>query len=122
MDSPSLDVLENQLSAAAETLDLDGDLTFKPMFGGVCAYHGGRVFASLSNIGLALKLPPQAQNELLALPAAKRLRYEPDAPESKSYVVVPPTMQETPDTLAVWVRQSVDFVQSQPAPRARKRG
>ncbi|MFC0502382.1 hypothetical protein [Asaia krungthepensis] len=32
------------------------DLSFRPMFGGIMGYAGGRVFASLSNIGLALKM------------------------------------------------------------------
>lgn len=121
MAENTLDALQDDLSAALETVDLDGELLFKPMFGGVCAYVEGRVFASLSDMGLALKLPPPAQAALLAVDGAQRLRYEPDAPESKSYIVVPPAMQEQPDTLAAWAAQSVEFVRSQPAPKPRKR-
>ncbi len=117
MSEPSLDEMQSQLSHAAEAHDLDANLTFKPMFGGVCAYVGGRVFASLSDIGLALKLPPDAQAELLAQPGAKRLQYEPDAPPSKQYIVVPPPMQTDTPALAAWLKRSVDYVLAQPAPK-----
>lgn len=117
MTEPSLDEMQSQLSQAAEAHDLDGELTFRPMFGGVCAYIGGRVFASLSNIGVALKLPPEAQAELLSAGGAERLQYEPDAPPSKQYIVVPPPMRADPAALAVWLARSVDHVRSQPAPK-----
>ncbi len=45
MTASSLDELQDQLSRAAAVNALDGELTFKPMFGGVCAYTQGRVFA-----------------------------------------------------------------------------
>jgi len=117
MSEPSLDEMQDQLSQAAEAHTLDGELTFKPMFGGICAYVGGRVFASLSDIGLALKLPPDAQAELLSEEGAKRLQYESDAPPSKQYIVVPPPMQADPAALAAWLARSVEYVLAQPAPK-----
>lgn len=117
MSEPSLDEMQDQLSQAAEARRLDRGLTFKPMFGGVCAYTQGRVFASLLNIGLALKLPPDAQAELLTEEGAKRLQYEPDAPPSKQYVVVPPPMQTDTPTLAAWLGRSVEYVLALPAPK-----
>ena len=119
MSEPTLDTLKDQLSLAAESHALDGELTFKPMFGGVCGYVGGRVFASLSDIGLALKLPPEAQAELLSEDGAKRLQYEPDAPPSKQYIVVPPPMQADLAALAPWLGRSVEYVLAQPAPKPR---
>ena len=119
MSEPTLDTMQDQLSQAAEAHALDGDLTFKPMFGGVCAYVGGRVFASLSDIGLALKLPPGAQAEMLAEDGAKRLQYEPDAPPSKQYIVVPPPMQVDPAVLSGWLGRSVEYVLALPAPKPR---
>ena len=119
MTEPTLDTLQNQLSLAAEAHALDRELTFKPLFGGVCAYVGGRVFASLSNIGLALKLPPEAQAELLTLDGAKRLQYEPDVPPSKQYIVVPPPMQADPAALALWLGRSVEYILAQPSPKPR---
>ena len=121
MSQTPLEELQNNLSAAAETLDLDTDLSFRPMFGGACGYVGSRVFASLSNIGLALKLSAEDQASLLQEPGAKRLRYEPDAPGSKQYIVVPSAIQNNAEALAVWVRRSVDFVQTLPAPKPKRK-
>lgn len=111
--------MENQLVAAAESFALE--LEFKPMFGGVCAYVKNRVFASLSNVGLALKLSPTAQTELLKLEEAKRLQYETDSTPSKQYIVVPPEVWTDERDLAVWLKQSVDFVIAQPAPKSKRK-
>ena len=64
-----LETMQDQLSRAAEAYDLDGEMTFRPMFGGICAYIGGRVFASLSDVGLALKLAPGSQQRCWPGPA-----------------------------------------------------
>ncbi len=120
MSQATLEELQDCLSAAMETLDLDMALSFKAMFGGMCGYMEGRVFASLSNIGLALKLSADDQAALLLL-GAQRLRYEPDAPESKQYIVMLPAVQTDAKSLAVWVRRSADFVAAQAAPRPRRK-
>jgi TfoX/Sxy family transcriptional regulator of competence genes len=117
--SPAL--LRDQLEAATDLMDPVPDVTFKAMFGGYGVYVDGRIFATLSNVGLALKLPPDAQAELLALPGAARLRYEPDAPESKQYVVVPETLRADPEALQPWAERSITHARTQPPPRPRKR-
>ena len=111
------EALREQIVRAIQTLPVARDWVFKPMFGGVSGYVEGRVCASLSNIGLALKLAPAAQERLLSLEGAKRLRYEPDAPESKQYIVVPQSVCAVEQELAIWVEQSVDYVLSLPAPK-----
>ena len=90
--------------AAAAPPDLE--LTFRAMFGGVLAYAAGLPLASLSNVGLALKLVPAEQAALLAVPGAKRLRYEPDQPESKTYVCVPEAMLEDEAALRDWIARA----------------
>ena len=121
MSDTQTDVLQDYLSRAVEALNLDADLTFKPMFGGVCAYAQGRVFASLSDIGLALKLPPAAQDSLLRREGARRLQYDESMPPSQQYIVVPPPLAADGDALAVWVTQSLEFVRGLPAPKPRPR-
>lgn len=96
----------------------DLDVTFRPMFGGLFAYADGKPFASLSDIGLALKFVGGERDALLALPGAAPLRYEPDDPPSKSYVVIPEYMLSEPGELRSWVIRSVS---SLPTKRARKR-
>ncbi len=117
-----LEKMREQLVRAIKTLPVARDWVFKPMFGGVSGYVEGRVYASLSNIGLALKLAPIAQEQLLSLEGAKRLRYEPDAPESKQYIVVPESVYRAEKELAAWVERSVDYVLSLPAPKPKRTG
>ena len=96
-------VLQFVLTEAAPP---DLELTFRPMFGGIMGYVEGKVFASLSNVGLALKLAGADREALLAEPGAHPLQYEPDQPLSKSYVVVPETMLSDPDVLRRWIVRS----------------
>ncbi len=96
-------VLQAILTEAAPP---DHELTFRPMFGGIMGYAEGKVFASLSNVGLALKLAGADRDALLAEPGARPLRYEPDQPPSTSYVAVPETMLSDPDGLRRWIVRS----------------
>jgi TfoX/Sxy family transcriptional regulator of competence genes len=115
------EAMKEQLVAAVGTWAPELEVQFKPMFGGACAYVKGRVFASLSNVGLALKLPAAAQADLLLEEGARPLQYEPDAPPSKHYVVVPVRLRADSEALALWVRQSVEHALAQPAPRSKRK-
>lgn len=99
------------------------ELGFKAMFGGACAYVNGRVFASLSNVGLALKIDGDSARAWLEQ-GGVWLQYEPDALVSKSYVVVPADVLRDESVFATWVEKSVAYVLALPAPkpRAKKRG
>lgn len=86
----------------------DLDLSFKPMFGGILAYVDGKAFASLSNVGLALKLAGADHAELSALPGARALQYEPSSPPSKSYVCVPDVMLDDLAALRAWIARAAE--------------
>lgn len=92
------------------------ELSFRPMFGGIMGYAAGRPFASLSNVGLALKLAGADHAALLALPGATPLRYTPDSPPSRSYIVVPTSMLADPINLGAWAKRSAT---TQPSKRAK---
>ena len=96
-------VLQAILTKAAPP---DLQLSFRPMFGGIMGYVDAKVFASLSDVGLALKLAGADREALLAEPGACPLQYEPSSPPSKSYVVVPDTMLSDPDALRRWIVRS----------------
>jgi len=98
-------------------IDQPIDVTYKPMFGGIMAYADGQVFASLSNVGLAIKLAAEAQAELLAIPDARRLQYELDMPPSKSYIALPDRWLSDADhaQLIAWLLRSAAYVKSLPA-------
>jgi TfoX/Sxy family transcriptional regulator of competence genes len=92
------------LMEAASPPDLD--LRFRAMFGGIMGYADGQAFASLSNVGLALKMSGAESVALSALPGVEPLRYEPDQPPSKSYLVLPDPMLSDPDGLRSWIARS----------------
>ena len=105
--------LKTRMLAAAP----DIELSFRAMFGGIMAYAAGTPFASLSNVGLGLKLAPAGFERALALPGAVPLRYEPDAPPSKTYVVLPPAIVADDEALRGWIGTSVAALK----PKAAKR-
>jgi TfoX/Sxy family transcriptional regulator of competence genes len=82
------------------------ELAFRPMFGGIMAYAEGKPFASLSNVGLALKVKGPLFAEFLAAEGAQPLRYVPDAPPSKSYLLVPDEMLDDREALQSWMARA----------------
>lgn len=109
--------LQARLLAAASP---ELELSFRSMFGGIMGYARGRPLASLSDAGLAFKLAGADHAALLALPGACPLRYEPDSPPSRSYVVVPGEVLDDPARLAAWAERSARHVGAQPARRPSK--
>ena len=100
----------------------DLPLAFRPMFGGIMGYADGKPFASLSDVGLALKLSGGDHAELLAQPGAAALRYGPDQPASKSYVVVPGAMLADHGLLRRWVvRSAANLLPARPRRRSAAR-
>jgi TfoX/Sxy family transcriptional regulator of competence genes len=97
----------------------DLELMFKPMFGGVLAYAYGKPLASLSDVGLALKASGALNAEFLSVPGAIPLRYEPDAPPSKTYVVVPETMLGDREALRAWIVKAAADLAAAPAKKKR---
>lgn len=93
----------------AEVAAPDLDLAFRAMFGGIMAYADTKPFASLSDIGLALKFAG-ADHAAFAALGAVPLRYEPDAPPSKSYGVVRAAILADDAALAHWVGRSAAAV------------
>jgi TfoX/Sxy family transcriptional regulator of competence genes len=95
--------LQRILDAAAPP---DLALSFRSMFGGILAYIEGKPIASLSDVGLALKFAAADHAAFLALAGVVPLRYAPDQPASKSYLVVPDGMLEDHAMLRPWIARS----------------
>ena len=84
----------------------DLELAFRPMFGGIFGYAAGQAFASLSNVGLALKMTGADHSALSEVPDVRPLRYEPDDPPSKSYLLLPDALLSDLDNLRSWIARS----------------
>jgi len=95
-----------RLQALVEAAAPDLDLSFRPMFGGIMGYAGGAALLSLSNVGLAIKVRGADWDKLLAVEGALPLRYEPDSPPSKSYVVVPASVLDEAPALHDWLTRA----------------
>ena len=90
----------NELKAvmqAASPPDLE--LGFGPMFGGIFGFAAGQAFASLSNVGLALKMTGADHSAVSEVPSVNLLRYEPDDPPNRSYLLLPDARLSDPDSL-----------------------
>lgn len=85
----------------------------KRFFNGAAAYVDGRIFMTLTPVGLALKLPERDRTLLLAA-GARPLRYFPKAPIKKEYVILPDGLAEDEGALASVVETSVSFVSGRP--------
>ena len=95
-----------KLQSVMEAASPDLELGFRPMFGGIFGYAAGQAFASLSNVGLALKMTGADHAALSEVPDVKPLRYEPNDPPSKSYLLLPDAMLSNPASLRLWIERS----------------
>ena len=86
----------------------DPAIACKHFFAGAAAYADGRIFLSLTPVGLALKLPDEAR-ATLRRQGAKPLRYFPEGPIKEHYVVVSKSLAKDVAALAPWLAQSIAF-------------
>ncbi len=96
-------------------LELEGDLAIecKHFFSGAAAYANGRIFMTLTPAGVALKLPERSRDRLIASGGAQ-LRYFPDGPIKKDYVVVPEPLANDASALTPWIEESIAFARNRP--------
>ena len=115
----------DQLSALLKSATLgrfkDVKMECKHFFSGAAVYADGRIFMSLTIVGFALKLPEEARNTLVKEQGAKPLRYFPKAPIKKDYVILPKAMLKDMKILRRWVKVSIEYVLSLPAPVRRRK-
>ena len=112
--------LEALLAGTVAALPPGVGLEVRRFFGGAAAYAGGRICVTLTPAGLALKLPEDGRARLLG-EGGGQLRYFPNAPIKKQYVVAPAGLAGDADRLRFWARQSIDYALSLPAPKRKRR-
>ena len=106
MAEPYLSQLEEILVDCGLDQASGGDLVCRHFFSGAAAYHNGAIFMSLSPVGLAIKLPQRDRTALMDA-GGKPLRYFPNAPAKKDYVVVPDDLMHDLPGLKTWIAQSL---------------
>ena len=80
----------------------------KDFFSGAVAYANGKIFMTLTPIGLAIKLPEEIMEKLLKEGKARKLRYFPKAPIKKDYVLLPKSIIDDLIILRYYVKTSIN--------------
>ena len=89
-------------------------LACKHFFSGAAVYADGRICASLTPVGFAIKLPKASRDTLLKQKAAKPLKYFPNGPVKREYVVLPKALVNDLRSFRRWLEVSVDYVLDRP--------
>ncbi len=99
----------------------DIKLEYKHFFSGAALYANGKICISLTPVGFATKLPEESRNALLKQKGTKPLRYFPEGPIKKDYVVLPKSILNDVKVLRHWVKLCIEHVASLPEPVRKKR-
>jgi TfoX/Sxy family transcriptional regulator of competence genes len=95
----------------------DGDvIACRHLFGGAAAYVNGRIFMSLTPVGLALKLP-ELRRDALKSAGGAALRYFPNGPVKVDYVVLPEAIMARRPAFAELIVESAEYARAQPLPK-----
>jgi TfoX/Sxy family transcriptional regulator of competence genes len=87
-------------------------IEIKPFFGGAAGYFDGRIFISLTKVGLALKLPEEDRRRLFKADDAKEMRYFPKAPVKKQYALLSDQFLTGRKRVKPWIERSMAFVET----------
>ena len=79
-------------------------LECKHFFSGAALYANGKICISLTPVGFAIKLPEESRSILLKQKGTKPLRYFPEGPIKKDYVVLPKAILNDAKVLRQWVK------------------
>ena len=96
-------------------------LECKHFFSGAALYANGKICISLTPVGFAIKLPEESRNALLKQKGTKPLRYFPEGPIKKDYVILSKTILNDVKILRHWVKLCIEHVASLPEPIRKKR-
>ena len=102
-----LSVLAGAAGPAGATIEC------RHFFSGAAAYADGRIFASWTPVGLALKLPREARTRLIS-GGATPLRYFPKGPVKKEYVVLPERLAGDEAALAPLIGENIRHAMATP--------
>ena len=97
-----------------------GEVTPRPMFGGVGLYHEGQFFAIIAGDVLYLKVDDTTRPDYVKA-GMKPFRPYPQRPVTMQYFAVPAAVLESPLELARWARRAIGVAgRASPSPRAKR--
>ncbi len=113
MAQPYLNELTQMLRELRPSKPRGVNLECKHFFSGAALYANGRITASLTPAGLALKLPDSTRAELFRSRNAVRLRYFAKAPIKKEYALLLPSLVSRKNVTKRLFAESIRFTLSQ---------
>ncbi len=109
--------IEKETSDFSENINLE----CKHFFSGAALYAEERICISLTPVGLAIKLPEETKDKLLKNKKAVPLRYFPQGPIKKGYVLFPGGVAKGGKTLHKYVEESIEYVLTIPKPHRKQK-
>lgn len=89
-------------------------IAFKNCFGAVAGYVNGRIFISCGKFGVALRLPPEALEDVFKEEGVRHLKYFPNGHIKKEYAVLSNEIIENERQFKKLVDSSIMHVLSLP--------
>ncbi len=103
-----------KLSELTKRISLRGlkniKLEVKHFFSGAALYINGKIYATLTPKGFAIKLPEKNREKLLKEGKAKRLRYFPKAPIKKNYILLPKAITNDLEIFSYYIKMSINNI------------
>jgi TfoX/Sxy family transcriptional regulator of competence genes len=96
-------------------------LQCKHFFSGAALYANGKICASLTPVGLAVKLPERSRTRLVRTRRARPLRYFPAGPIKKEYVALSRAILDNPLQVRRWLTGSIAYVTGHSVPMKKLR-
>ncbi|PCK00453.1 MAG: hypothetical protein COA45_01355 [Zetaproteobacteria bacterium] len=110
-DKPDKDVYAKRLVTLLDDSDItqEYDVTYKSVFGAIGGYINQTIFISSGRFGIALKLPADILDDLMANHGATPFKYFEKGHIKKDYAVLPDTLLSDQPRMKVLLRQSIEF-------------
>ena len=96
-------------------------LECKHFFSGAALYANSHICISLTPVGFAIKLPEESRNALLKQKGTKLLRYFPESPIKKDYIILPKAILNDTKVFRYLVKLGIEHVVALPGPVRKKR-
>jgi TfoX/Sxy family transcriptional regulator of competence genes len=110
MAKPFLDQLGRMIHRATSGRIGDVKVECRHFFSGAAVYANGRICASLTPAGFAIKLPKESRDVLFKRRGVKPLRYFAKGPVKKEYLVLPKELIRNRNRLQGLLEISVAYV------------
>ena len=92
-------------------------LEFRHFFSGAALYANGKVFASLSPAGFAVKLPADTRRSLIDQGKGTEFRFFANGPVKREYVAFSESAIADEETLRKIIAIGIDYALDMPAPK-----